>query len=53
MSLGGINDPDYEYIPRWAKRKKGSCLDVLVAELQAQGIYVADANELYELITSN
>lgn len=53
MKLGGVNDPDYEYIPRWAKRKAGSRLDELVAELQEQGYYVADADELYELIITN
>ena len=51
MNLGGVNDMDYEYLPRWCKRKTGKPLDVLAAEVTAQGFYVEDAEALYELIT--
>lgn len=53
MNLGGVNDPDYEYLPRWCKRKTGKGLDFLAAEVTAQGYPVEDAEGLYELITSN
>lgn len=47
--LGGVNDTDYESIPRWAKNKKrGKGLDQLVSELAGYGFIFADANELYD-----
>lgn len=48
MAAGGVNDGDYENLPRWAKRKTGRPLDELVAELQEQGYNVSNANDLYE-----
>ena len=53
MNLGGVNDPDYEYLPRWCKRKTGKGLDYLAAEITAQGFPVEDAEGLYLLITEN
>ncbi|HSW57584.1 MAG TPA: DNA polymerase [Dehalococcoidales bacterium] len=50
MALGGISDPAYEDIPRWAKRKKGSRLDVMVAELAEAGYYYESANGLYDAL---
>jgi hypothetical protein len=41
---------DYECIPRWAKRKDGIPIDVAVAQVQAAGFAVEDANGLYELL---
>lgn len=51
MALGGVNDPDYEYLPRWCKRKKGNPLDVLADEVRERGFPVNNADELYDLIT--
>lgn len=47
IELGGVNDPDFETIPRWAKRRKGHTLDYLLNELAAEGYYYNDSNELY------
>jgi hypothetical protein len=41
---------DYECIPRWAKRKDGIPLDMMVAQVQAAGFPVEDADGLYELL---
>ncbi len=50
MSLGGVNDPDYEYLPRWCKRKRGRPLDELVAELQTAGFWYDNADDLYNAL---
>ncbi len=50
IQLGGINDPDYELLPRWCKRKKGHTLDYLISELREAGYWLEDANELYDLL---
>ena len=41
---------DYESIPRWAKRANGIPLDMMVAQVQAAGFPVEDADGLYELL---
>ena len=50
MTEGGINDSDYEYLPRWCKRKAGSRLDVFVVKLQGLGFYCESANDVYEML---
>jgi hypothetical protein len=51
MSLGGIKpSPDYDFIPRWAKRIRGQSLDTIVAELQELGYVYQDADDLYNKI---
>lgn len=50
IELGGINDPDYPIIPRWAKRRKGKTLDYLLSELAAAGYYFTDSNHLYNTL---
>lgn len=47
---GGIFDPDYEYLPRWAKRRAGRRLDELVLSLQEAGFPVNGADDVYNLI---
>lgn len=47
---GGVNDRDYEEIPRWCKRKNGRTLDLLVSELAEEGIPVTCADDLFELL---
>jgi hypothetical protein len=46
----GVNDRDYEYIPRWCKRKKGYTLSEINDELAAAGFMFPDAGALYEYI---
>jgi len=53
ISLGGVNDKDYEYLPRWSKRKRGKGIDELVTELNSHGYYYNDANELFEELWTN
>ena len=48
--LGGINDPDYESIPNWARRKYGFTLGELAQELSGRGYPVEDGEELYKMI---
>jgi hypothetical protein len=50
VQLGGVNDPDYETIPRWARRKKGYTLGELVQELAGEGYPLPDSEALYEFI---
>lgn len=50
MLLGGVNDPDFESLPRWCKRRKGYALDYLLSELAAAGYYFADSNDLYNAL---
>lgn len=45
LEHGGVNDPDYEDIPRWARRKKGRRLDELAINLGMD-----TANEVYQLL---
>lgn len=49
LSMGGIRDPDFEYLPRWCKRKKGFTLGEIAQELQDFGYHLTE-NELYELL---
>ena len=50
MAEGGINDPDYEDLPRWCKRKKGRGLDEFVLKLQDAGFWVETANDVFEML---
>lgn len=50
IQAGGVNDPDYQDLPRWCKRKSGYGLDVLVGELSAEGVPVQSAEDLYKLL---
>lgn len=50
LVLGGVKDSDYEYLPKWTKRKSGNKLDVMVLELVGFGFCYENANELYEAI---
>lgn len=50
---GGVNDPDYEDLPRWCKRRKGKTLDLFVLELQNNGYWVESAEEVYNLLWKN
>jgi len=51
LSLGGVNDRDYESLPRWCiRRKTGHTLDELSVSLREEGWPVEDANSLYSLI---
>ncbi len=50
MSLGGVNDADYENLPRWCKRRKGKTLDYLLSELADAGFYFETANDLYSAL---
>ena len=50
LKSGGVRDTDYELIPRWAKRKNGRTLDVIVSELKEEGIPLNGADDLYTLI---
>lgn len=47
---GGVNDSDYETIPRWAKRKNGKPMDELVGEMAEHGVHLASADDLYVLL---
>lgn len=48
MSLGGIKpSPDFDFIPRWAKRIKGQALDTITAELKELGFIFEGADDLY------
>jgi len=50
VQLGGVNDPDYENIPRWARRKNGYTLGELLQELAGEGYPLPDSEALYEFI---
>ena len=50
LPTGIAPSADYECIPRWAKRKDGIPIDVAVAQVQAAGFPVEDADGLYELL---
>lgn len=50
VGLGGVNDRDYETIPRWAKRKNGYTLGEIAQELIGLGYPEMDANELFEML---
>jgi len=50
IKTGGINDQDYEDIPRWAKRKNGRTLDLLISEIAEEVVPIHSADDLYELI---
>lgn len=52
ISMGGVNDPDYEYLPKWCKRKTGRPLDQLVLEINNHGFNCSDANDLYKLVVN-
>jgi len=54
ISLGGVNDPDYEDLPRWCiRRKTGRTLDYLSGEIAGAGWPVEDGEGLYDLILEN
>ncbi|MGB3346639.1 MAG: hypothetical protein WBA71_05270 [Candidatus Humimicrobiia bacterium] len=50
--LGGVNDPDFERIPLWAKRKEGRPLDEIASELSQllPEYQIEDSNDVYELL---
>ena len=50
LPTGIAPSADYECIPRWAKRKDGIPIDVAVAQVQAAGFPVSDADGLYEML---
>jgi hypothetical protein len=50
LPTGIAPSTDYENIPRWAKRKDGIPLDMMVAQVQAAGFPVEDADGLYEML---
>ncbi|MEM3593826.1 MAG: DNA polymerase [Candidatus Jordarchaeaceae archaeon] len=51
LSEGGVNDKDYEYLPKWCiRRKTGRGLDEFVIKLQEAGYPAGSANEVYELL---
>jgi len=51
LELGGVNDSNYKYLPKWCIRKStGRTLDDLVTELASYGYYFEDANELYDYL---
>lgn len=50
VSLGGINDQDYESIPRWAKRKQGFTLAEIAQEMSGRGYPLEDGEALYKLM---
>jgi hypothetical protein len=51
--MGGVNDKDYEDIPRWCKRRKGKTLDLFVGELQHFGYWAENAEDVYNLLWEN
>ena len=54
MALGGVNDPDFEDLPRWCiRRKTGRPLDYLAGEIAGAGWPVEDGQDLYDLIWEN
>lgn len=50
ISLGGIDDKDYEYIPIWARRKGGRQLDDIAVELEHEYPWIENADAVYRLI---
>jgi hypothetical protein len=50
LSLGGVQDRDYEFIPPYLKRRGGYTLGELTQELNTLGYIFADADQLYEFI---
>jgi hypothetical protein len=50
LPTGIAPSADYECIPRWAKRKDGIPIDAAVAQVQAAGFPVEDADSLYSLL---
>jgi hypothetical protein len=50
LPTGIAPSADYECIPRWAKRKDGIPIDAAVAQVQAAGFPVEDADGLYEML---
>ncbi|MBA7494578.1 hypothetical protein ES702_05155 [subsurface metagenome] len=50
--LGGVNDPDFERIPIWARRKGGRPLDEIASELNQllPEYQIEDSNNVYELL---
>ena len=51
LEMGGINDKDYDFIPKYLKRKKGRGLDELAGELKEFGYGTECANDVYSLIS--
>lgn len=52
--IGGVNDPDFESIPRWALQKKsGVGLDVILEDLKERGYIFDSIAELYEYLWKN
>jgi len=50
--LGGVNDSDYEFIPTWAKRKKGRRLDEIALEISdyLPEYHIEEAEDVYKLL---
>lgn len=52
LSLGGIKDREYKYVPIPLRRKTGSTLDMIAQELVSIiGSFYEDGNDLYQAIT--
>ena len=50
-SMGGVKPSiDYENMPRWATKKEGMAIDVMVGELSQVGYPVEDANGLFDML---
>jgi len=49
--MGGVKPSiDYENMPRWATKKEGMAIDVMVGELSQVGYPVEDANGLFGML---
>ncbi|MCK9327713.1 MAG: hypothetical protein M0P69_19620 [Bacteroidales bacterium] len=50
VKMGGINDRDYESIPKWARRLHGFTMSEIAQELNVRGYPLRDGEELYQMI---